>query len=212
MSKSPPFFSHSWVLVFYAMYSIGLFFCYVLGLVWGDFSHARGMETHIHASTYALTHALSHAHTARSAFAHHIVHVFCRACVIANRHQVMIDRGRIDEPTSCNLCANTMSMELVHNRCLFTDKQMIRLQVRSGDRSSPFPLSTTDDMSGVLAMFIEFLHCRTALVFRLTRCSSSVASRANTVEYHFRYSGSTLATFSTLVYCTQTLRFDGGAL
>lgn len=44
--------------------------------------------------------------------------------------QVMIDRGRIDEPSSCHLCGNTMSMELVHNRCLFTDKQMIRLQVR----------------------------------------------------------------------------------
>lgn len=45
--------------------------------------------------------------------------------------QVMIDRGRIDEPSSCHLCGNTMSMELVHNRCLFTDKQMIRLQVRA---------------------------------------------------------------------------------
>lgn len=45
------------------------------------------------------------------------------------RAQVMIDRGRIDEPSSCHLCGNTMSMELVHNRCLFTDKQMIRLQV-----------------------------------------------------------------------------------
>lgn len=46
------------------------------------------------------------------------------------RHlQVMIDRGRIDEPSSCHMCGNTMSMELVHNRCLFTDKQMIRLQV-----------------------------------------------------------------------------------
>ena len=44
----------------------------------------------------------------------------------------MIDRGRIDEPSSCHLCGNTMSMELVHNRCLFTDKQMIRLQVGVG--------------------------------------------------------------------------------
>ncbi|CAM9663427.1 unnamed protein product [Ectocarpus sp. 8 AP-2014] len=42
--------------------------------------------------------------------------------------QVMIDRGRIDEPSSCHMCGNTMSMELVHNRCLFTDKQMVRLQ------------------------------------------------------------------------------------
>ena len=49
--------------------------------------------------------------------------------------QVMIDRGRIDEPSSCHACGNTMSMELVHNRCLFTDKQMIRLQVQSASSS-----------------------------------------------------------------------------
>lgn len=48
----------------------------------------------------------------------------------------MIDRGRIDEPSSCHLCGNTMSMELVHNRCLFTDKQMIRLQVSGGGAGS----------------------------------------------------------------------------
>lgn len=55
----------------------------------------------------------------------------CLFCCWFGVVQVMIDRGRIDEPSSCHLCGNTMSMELVHNRCLFTDKQMIRLQVRS---------------------------------------------------------------------------------
>ncbi|CAM9351382.1 unnamed protein product [Ascophyllum nodosum] len=50
-------------------------------------------------------------------------------CIVCNASkEVMIDRGRIEEPSSCHMCANTMSMELVHNRCLFTDKQMIRLQ------------------------------------------------------------------------------------
>ena len=53
----------------------------------------------------------------------------------------MIDRGRIDEPSSCHLCGNTMSMELVHNRCLFTDKQMIRLQVGVGVSGVGFILS-----------------------------------------------------------------------
>lgn len=62
---------------------------------------------------------------------------------VLGRVQVMIDRGRIDEPSSCHLCGNTLSMELVHNRCLFTDKQMIRLQVRSVGLSSSLYKCTT---------------------------------------------------------------------
>ncbi|CAM9545469.1 unnamed protein product, partial [Discosporangium mesarthrocarpum] len=50
-------------------------------------------------------------------------------CIVCNASkEVMIDRGRIDEPTQCEGCHTKASMELVHNRCLFTDKQMIRLQ------------------------------------------------------------------------------------
>lgn len=42
--------------------------------------------------------------------------------------EVMIDRGRIEEPKSCPNCQNKYCMSMVHNRCLFMDKQMIRLQ------------------------------------------------------------------------------------
>eukprot|EP01080_Neovahlkampfia_damariscottae_P012116 gene12116-5608_t len=42
--------------------------------------------------------------------------------------EVIIDRGRIDEPSSCESCATAGSMSLVHNRCLFSDKQLIKLQ------------------------------------------------------------------------------------
>eukprot|EP01018_Ginkgo_biloba_P013305 Gb_36024 [translate_table: standard] len=43
---------------------------------------------------------------------------------------VPVDRGRIDEPTRCGRqeCAAMNSMALVHNRCRFADKQIVRLQ------------------------------------------------------------------------------------
>lgn len=42
--------------------------------------------------------------------------------------EVMIDRGRIEEPKACPNCSHKFCMAMVHNRCLFMDKQMIRLQ------------------------------------------------------------------------------------
>ena len=53
---------------------------------------------------------------------------YFRCTVCSHEKEVMIDRGRIDEPTSCENCSAKLSMEMVHNRCLFSDKQMIRLQ------------------------------------------------------------------------------------
>ena len=43
-----------------------------------------------------------------------------------------IDRGRIAEPAVCPHCQTLHSMALVHNRSLFTDKQMIKLQESPG--------------------------------------------------------------------------------
>ncbi|CAM9403793.1 unnamed protein product [Heterosigma akashiwo] len=40
----------------------------------------------------------------------------------------MIDRGRIDEPRQCAACHQRLAAELVHNRCHFADKQLVRLQ------------------------------------------------------------------------------------
>jgi hypothetical protein len=42
--------------------------------------------------------------------------------------EVIVEKGRIDEPSSCSQCNNKECMQLVHNRSLYADKQLIRLQ------------------------------------------------------------------------------------
>uniref|UniRef100_A0A1D1XQU5 DNA replication licensing factor MCM4 n=1 Tax=Anthurium amnicola TaxID=1678845 RepID=A0A1D1XQU5_9ARAE len=43
---------------------------------------------------------------------------------------ILVDRGRINEPTRCSReeCLTVNSMTLVHNRCRFADKQIVKLQ------------------------------------------------------------------------------------
>ncbi|XP_074841906.1 DNA replication licensing factor MCM4 [Carettochelys insculpta] len=50
----------------------------------------------------------------------------CQVCAFTTR--VEIDRGRIAEPSTCKNCNTTHSMALIHNRSMFSDKQMIKLQ------------------------------------------------------------------------------------
>uniref|UniRef100_A0A3P9KI02 DNA replication licensing factor MCM4 n=1 Tax=Oryzias latipes TaxID=8090 RepID=A0A3P9KI02_ORYLA len=50
----------------------------------------------------------------------------CQVCAFSAR--VEVDRGRIAEPAVCRNCNNTHSMTLVHNRSVFSDKQMIKIQ------------------------------------------------------------------------------------
>ncbi|KAM6373597.1 DNA replication licensing factor MCM4 isoform 1-T3 [Alca torda] len=50
----------------------------------------------------------------------------CQVCAFTTR--VEIDRGRIAEPSVCKNCNTTHSMALIHNRSMFSDKQMIKLQ------------------------------------------------------------------------------------
>ncbi|XP_014374267.1 DNA replication licensing factor MCM4 isoform X1 [Alligator sinensis] len=50
----------------------------------------------------------------------------CQVCAFTMR--VEIDRGRIAEPSACKNCNTTHSMALIHNRSMFSDKQMIKLQ------------------------------------------------------------------------------------
>ncbi|KAM8967346.1 DNA replication licensing factor MCM4 isoform 1-T1 [Pelodytes ibericus] len=50
----------------------------------------------------------------------------CQVCAFTTR--VEIDRGRIAEPSVCKHCNTTHSMALIHNRSMFSDKQMIKLQ------------------------------------------------------------------------------------
>ncbi|KAJ5788709.1 DNA replication licensing factor Mcm4 [Penicillium paradoxum] len=55
---------------------------------------------------------------------------FFRCSTCSYGVQVDIDRGRITEPTICprDSCKEKNSMQLIHNRCVFTDKQVIKLQ------------------------------------------------------------------------------------
>ncbi|NP_001079069.1 DNA replication licensing factor mcm4-A [Xenopus laevis] len=55
----------------------------------------------------------------------------CQVCAFTTR--VEIDRGRIAEPSVCKHCNTTHSMALIHNRSMFSDKQMIKLQESPGD-------------------------------------------------------------------------------
>ena len=54
----------------------------------------------------------------------------CDAC--ATEEVRFNDRGMIDEPTKCSNanCAEKFTMKLVHNRCHFFDKQIIKMQAR----------------------------------------------------------------------------------
>lgn len=52
-------------------------------------------------------------------------------CTVCNQTVlVAIDRGKIAEPSECprQACKSKDSMEIVHNRCVFADKQVIKLQ------------------------------------------------------------------------------------
>ena len=55
----------------------------------------------------------------------------CLTCQAAEEVDIM--NGRIQEPTSCKYCKASNSMELRHNRCLFKDKQLVRLQENPED-------------------------------------------------------------------------------
>lgn len=55
---------------------------------------------------------------------------FFRCNVCNHSVNVGLDRGKIREPTVCprKICASSNSMQIVHNRCSFEDKQVIKLQ------------------------------------------------------------------------------------
>lgn len=55
---------------------------------------------------------------------------FFRCLSCGHTVTVEIDRGRIAEPTQCprDVCGQVGGMSLVHNRCSFADRQVVRLQ------------------------------------------------------------------------------------
>ena len=73
----------------------------------------------------------------------------CRICGHAD--QVTIDRGRIAEPTQCPTCHVRHGFALVHNRCYFSDKQMVRVQetpdeVPAGETPASIVVFAYDDL------------------------------------------------------------------
>ncbi|TYZ51087.1 hypothetical protein PybrP1_009548 [[Pythium] brassicae (nom. inval.)] len=53
---------------------------------------------------------------------------FFRCTLCHATAQVELDRGRIEEPSYCARCNARLCMELIHNRCAFTDKQLVKMQ------------------------------------------------------------------------------------
>ncbi|KAI0060035.1 MCM-domain-containing protein [Artomyces pyxidatus] len=81
---------------------------------------------------------------------------FFRCLTCNHTVQVEIDRGKIDEPAACprEVCASVGTMSLVHNRCEFADRQVIRLQetpdaVPDGQTPHTVSLSVYDELVDV---------------------------------------------------------------
>lgn len=81
---------------------------------------------------------------------------FFRCSVCHHTVQVDIDRGKIAEPTVCprQVCASPNSMQIVHNRCSFANKQVIKLQetpdsVPDGQTPHSVSLCAYDDLVDV---------------------------------------------------------------
>lgn len=78
-------------------------------------------------------------------------------CTVCNHTlYVAIDRGKIAEPTECprQACKSKDSMEIIHNRCTFADKQVIKLQetpdsVPDGQTPHSVSLCVYDDLVDV---------------------------------------------------------------
>lgn len=81
---------------------------------------------------------------------------FFRCLTCSHTVQVEIDRGKIEEPARCprDVCASVGNMSLVHNRCEFADRQVIRLQetpdaVPDGQTPHTVSLSVYDELVDV---------------------------------------------------------------
>jgi DNA replication licensing factor MCM4 len=78
-------------------------------------------------------------------------------CAVCNKMAwAPLDRGKIKEPTVCTSksCESKNSMEIVHNRCVFADKQVIKLQetpdsVPDGQTPHSVSLCVYDEMVDV---------------------------------------------------------------
>lgn len=81
---------------------------------------------------------------------------FFKCSVCSHTLYVSIDRGKIAEPTECprQACKSKDSLEMIHNRCVFADKQVIKLQetpdsVPDGQTPHSVSLCVYDDLVDV---------------------------------------------------------------
>lgn len=81
---------------------------------------------------------------------------FFRCLTCQHTVQVEIDRGKIEEPARCSreVCGQLGTMTLIHNRCEFADRQVIRLQetpdaVPDGQTPHTVSLSVYDELVDV---------------------------------------------------------------
>jgi len=81
---------------------------------------------------------------------------FFRCLTCQHTVQVEIDRGKIEEPARCSrdVCGTLGSMTMIHNRCEFADRQVIRLQetpdaVPDGQTPHTVSLSVYDELVDV---------------------------------------------------------------
>ena len=81
---------------------------------------------------------------------------FFRCLTCSHTVQAEIDRGKFEEPARCprDVCASVGTMSLIHNRCEFADRQVIRLQetpdaVPDGQTPHTVSLSVYDELVDV---------------------------------------------------------------
>ena len=78
-----------------------------------------------------------------------VAHFACTIC--SHSENMTLEQGRISEPTVCPECNIKFGFELVHNRSMFADKQMVRIQetpneVPAGETPASIVLFAYDDL------------------------------------------------------------------
>ena len=81
-----------------------------------------------------------------------VAHFAC--CICSHSEVITLERGRISERTFCGECNIKNGFELVHNRSMFADKQMVMIQetpneVPAGEMPASIVLFAYDDLGQI---------------------------------------------------------------
>ena len=124
---------------------------------------------------------------------------FFRCVVCGHETEVAIDRGKIQEPNTCTRCGSKKAYEIVHNRCLFANKQLVRVQeapelIADGFTPQTIDVFAFDDLVDIARPGdrIEITGVYRAVPTRLSRKKSTVRSIYRTYidSIHFKKSDS----------------------